>query len=86
MDGDILVHEGTFAPGMEAKALAYGHSTVLQAAQIAARARVKQLVLTHFSSRFDDQAVIALVEAAREVFPNTIAAHDYMDVNIPKPV
>ncbi|MBW7477609.1 ribonuclease Z [Paenibacillus oenotherae] len=86
MDSDLLVHEGTFAPGMEEKARAYGHSTVLQAAQIAALAKVKQLVLTHFSSRFDDHAITTLVEAAREAFPNTVAACDYMDVNIPKPI
>lgn len=85
-DADLLVHEGTFAPGMEVKSAAYGHSTVTQAAEVAASAEVKQLVLTHFSSRFDKEEIVSLVEAAREVFPNTIAADDYLEVQIPRPV
>lgn len=85
-DANLLVHEGTFGPGMEAKAAAYGHSTVLQAAETAASAGVKELVLTHFSSRFDQEEIGSLLEAAREVFPHTIAADDYMEVDIPKSV
>jgi ribonuclease Z len=81
-DADLLVHEATFAAGMEEKAAAYGHSTVLQAAQIAARADAKRLVVTHFSSRFDDIAVEQLVADAQTVFPNTEAAYDYFETKI----
>jgi len=85
-DADLLVHEATFAPGMEEKAAAYGHSTVLQAAQIAARADVKRLVVTHFSSRFDDKAVAQLVADVKAVFPNIEAAYDYFELYVPKPL
>jgi ribonuclease Z len=86
MNADVLVHEATFATGMEEKAKAYGHSTALQAAHTAARAGAKRLILTHFSSRFDDEAVAQLVDDVKPVFANIEAAHDYLAVCIPKPV
>ncbi|MFC5648429.1 ribonuclease Z [Paenibacillus solisilvae] len=76
-DADLLVHEGTFSGGMEEKAYAYGHSTVLQAAKAASEAKVKQLVMTHFSSRFDDEAIEQLVLDAKEIFEHSAAAYDY---------
>jgi ribonuclease Z len=79
-DADLLVHEATFAAGMEEKAAAYGHSTVLQAAQIAVRANAKRLVVTHFSSRFDDKEVAQLVADVKSVFPNIEAAYDYFEL------
>ncbi|MBP3963394.1 ribonuclease Z [Paenibacillus lignilyticus] len=81
-DADLLVHEATFAGGMEEKAAAYGHSTIRQAAEIAAEAGVKRLVVTHFSSRFDDEAVAELVKDARTIFPYTDAAFDYAEFQV----
>ncbi|GGD63909.1 ribonuclease Z [Paenibacillus nasutitermitis] len=81
---DLLVHEATFGAGMEEKAEAYGHSTVLQAAEIAAKAGVRQLLLTHFSSRFDDEAVEKLTADAQTIFPDTVAARDYLEIHVPR--
>lgn len=81
-DADLVVHEATFAAGMEEKAAAYGHSTVLQAATIASRAGAKKLVLTHFSSRLDAEALLELVEAAKGIVPDSLAAEDYMEIHI----
>ncbi|MBW7458707.1 ribonuclease Z [Paenibacillus sepulcri] len=82
---DLLVHEATFAAGMEEKAAAYGHSTVVQAAQIASRAGARKLVLTHFSSRFDDEAVEGLIADAQSIFPASAAAYDYLEILVPRP-
>lgn len=81
---DLVVHESTFAAGMEEKAAAYGHSTVLQAAQVAATAKAKRLAMTHFSSRYDDEAIAKLVQDAQTIFPNTVAAYDMLELNIPR--
>ncbi|WP_409340642.1 ribonuclease Z [Paenibacillus sp. MBLB4367] len=83
-DADLLVHEATFAAGMEEKAAAYGHSTVLQAAQIASKAGAKRLAVTHFSSRFDRDEIAELVESVKSVFPNVVAANDYLELAISK--
>ena len=50
---DMLVCESTFANAEAALARDYGHLTAGQAGQIAARARARLLVLTHFSQRYE---------------------------------
>ncbi|RAP78218.1 ribonuclease Z [Paenibacillus montanisoli] len=84
-DADLVVHEATFAGGMEEKAANYGHSTFRQAAEIALAAGAKRLVVTHFSSRFDDAAVQELVADARHIFANTEAAADFAEFPIKRP-
>lgn len=80
---DLLVHEGTYAPGLEREAHGRGHCTVADAAHIAKAAGVKQLVVTHISPKHPD--VRELGEAAREIFPNTHVARDFSEYNIPVP-
>jgi len=53
---DMLVCESTFANAEAALARDYGHLTAGQAGQIAARARVRRLVLTHFSQRYESES------------------------------
>jgi ribonuclease Z len=76
---DVLVHDSTFGSDY-AQANDYGHSTAQQAAFIAQRAKVQQLVLTHFSARYRD--VRPLLEEARKVFPATEAAHDFLEMDV----
>ncbi len=51
---DLLYHEATFLHEMHLKAESTGHSTALQAATIAKKAKVNKLLLGHFSSRYAD--------------------------------
>lgn len=78
-DADLLVHEATFAGGLEEKAQAYGHSTMHQAAEIAREAGAKRLIVTHFSSRYDDEAVAEMIEDAKSIFPNIEPAADFAE-------
>ncbi len=50
---DVLSHEATFQKGMEEKAAIATHSTSEQAGTFARAARAKNLVLTHFSGRYE---------------------------------
>ena len=52
---DLLYHEATFLDAHENLAEKTKHSTVTQAAKIAQLAKVKRLVLGHFSSRYRDK-------------------------------
>jgi len=73
---NVLVHEATLDSSLEEGALEYGHSTARAAAEMAKAADVDQLILTHISNRYDS---VDLLEAeAREIFPNTVLAHDFM--------
>jgi len=62
-----LYHEATFMDDMLERANITHHSTALQAAQIAARNKVRNLIIGHFSSRY--KSLAPLLEEARTVFP-----------------
>ena len=66
---NLMYHEATYASDNEAMAAKYFHSTARQAATVALEAQVGQLLLGHYSSRYDNENV--LLNEAREVFANT---------------
>jgi ribonuclease Z len=63
------------------KAAEDGHSTPSQAAEAAAEAKAKKLVLTHISARYADARV--LLEQAQKIFKNTVVAEDFMRLELP---
>lgn len=71
---DLIYHEATFADEHVDLAHKMYHSTAREAAQVAAAAGAKKLILGHFSSRYRDLNV--LLEQAREVFPETYLAEE----------
>ena len=70
----ILLCESTYADEHADLAYKHYHLTARQAAEIAKEAGAKELILTHFSARY--QNTRDLEKEAREVFPNTHAAED----------
>lgn len=64
-----LYHESTYGEDNLLMAQKYYHSTARQAALVAREAGVGQLLLGHYSSRYEDEQV--LLREAREVFENT---------------
>ncbi len=80
-DSDIIVHESTFAKDLSEIAEEKKHSTSIDAALDAKKMNAKQLVLTHISSRYNDNAQ-KLLEEAKEIFPNTILAEDLMRLKV----
>jgi len=80
-NADVLIHEATYTNQYIERSIANKHSTAKEAAEIALKANVKILVLTHFSARYSD--VNELLIEAREVFPATFIAEDLSYVEIP---
>ena len=80
-NADMLIHDSTLGNDLAEKAKEDGHSTPSQAAGTAKKARVKQLVLTHISARYEDPNV--LLKQAREIFKNTVVAEDFMIIEVP---
>jgi len=79
-DADVLIHDCTLANELLDKAIESGHSTPWEAAEVAKKARVKQLVLIHVSPRYVDDAV--LLKEAQQVFPNVTVAKDLMELEV----
>ena len=67
---DLLYHEATFLDELKEMAVYTGHSTAKEAAMIAKQANAGQLIIGHFSNRYNDFRVLK-AEAA-EIFENTI--------------
>jgi ribonuclease Z len=73
-DADLLYHEATFMHHMLKSAEEKHHSTTLQAGEIAKRARVKRLLIGHYSARYDD--LRPLLNETATVFPNVELAEE----------
>ncbi|MFH6968063.1 ribonuclease Z [Flavobacterium sp. FlaQc-28] len=71
---DVLYHESTFLESEAPLALKTLHSTAKEAAQIALKANVKQLVLGHYSTRYD--GIERFKQEAESVFPNVLLGDD----------
>lgn len=82
LESDYVIHEATFKAGQEEMAYAYFHSTTVQAAETAIKARAKHLILTHISSRFTENDEAGLLEEAEVLFPNVVLAKDLMQIKI----
>ncbi|MBU5537034.1 MAG: ribonuclease Z [Candidatus Aenigmatarchaeota archaeon] len=79
-NADLLIHDGTFLELDEAQGKY--HADVTEAAKIAKKANVKQLILTHISRRYNKDDVKEMEKKAREVFPNTKVAYDFMKIEL----
>lgn len=71
---DLIYHESTFLESKMDKAIKTKHSTAKQAATIALKAKAKQLIIGHFSARYDNSD--PFLEEAKVVFNQTITAYD----------
>jgi len=77
---DLLICEATYDSSLENKGLLYKHMTSKQAAELAKRSKVKQLVLIHFSARYKD--VDKLRKDAKNYFGNVLCAEDFMKIDL----
>lgn len=80
-DADMVVCEATYTSAEQDLARSYGHMTAADAARVAAESKVRLLVLSHFSQRYDDTG--RHLAEAQAVFPNTVAATDLMRIALP---
>ncbi|MGZ4857812.1 MAG: ribonuclease Z, partial [Methanobacteriaceae archaeon] len=78
----VLIHDSTFDAFREEKAYETGHSTCYQAAEVAKKAKVHSLILTHISTRYSDTSV--LKTGAAQIFENVTVAEDLMSVEVVK--
>ena len=80
-NADLLIHDATFDEELTERAEEDGHSTPSQAARDAKKAKVKRLILTHISARYEDTS--GLLKQAQKIFRNTQVAEDFMQIEMP---
>ncbi len=77
-EADLLIHESTFLEEHKANALESKHSTTTEVAELAKKARVKKLMLFHFSARINNSKDAET--EAKKVFSNTSSAKDMEEI------
>lgn len=82
VNADILVHESTYGKGDETMARKHGHSTNMEAAQVAKDAGAKRLLLNHISPRFLSKDVSQLRRDAAQIFEAVHVVKDLEEVEV----
>ncbi|MFQ5573183.1 MAG: ribonuclease Z, partial [Nitrosopumilaceae archaeon] len=77
---NYLSFDSTFLDELNDKAVETFHSTAKEAATLAKNAHVENLILTHFSARYKDEAV--LVDEAKTIHDSVIGAKDLLEIEI----
>jgi ribonuclease Z len=73
-NADALVIESTYTDEEAEMARIFSHLTARQAAELAVRAGVKKLILTHISRRYREKDIL---KEAQAIFPNSSVARDF---------
>ncbi|MFY9579397.1 MAG: ribonuclease Z [Gaiellaceae bacterium] len=77
---DVLVTEATFSDEERERAVETLHQTATQAAELARRAEVGLLALTHLSNRYFGPEI---AREARAIFPETVVPRDFDVIEVP---
>jgi ribonuclease BN (tRNA processing enzyme) len=82
-NADLLIHDSQFSLQQREQFPDYGHSSWLEAAQVASEANVKLLALFHHDPDSSDDYLETVLEKARRIFPYTILAYEGLELNLP---
>ncbi len=74
LNADALVIESTYIEEESEMARQFSHLTARQAAELAVKANVKKLIITHISRRYREKDVL---KEAQAIFPNSFVARDF---------
>jgi ribonuclease Z len=79
---DLLYHEATFKKDLADRAKETGHSTTYEAATMAKKSAVKNLLIGHFSQRY--KILDELLIEAKDTFRNTLLAESGLELDFNK--
>ncbi len=81
-NADLLIHDAQYTDEQLKEYRGRGHSSFTQAIEVAERANVKQLYLTHHDPDHDDTFLLNIEEECQKRFPNCSLAREGMEVII----
>ena len=79
-DLDLLILDASFADGQVIPG--WGHSCPKECARWAAETGVGKLALYHYNYTMTDEEIDLMEKSAKEIFPNTFTAADYMQMDL----
>jgi phosphoribosyl 1,2-cyclic phosphodiesterase len=81
-DADLLIHDAQFTDEELKKRRGWGHSSFSQAIEVAEKANVKMLALTHHDPDHDDSFLRKMEKKCQERFKNCFLAREKMEIEI----
>jgi len=81
-DADVLIHDGQYTPKEYQKFKGWGHSTWQHAVEVAMKAHVKELIITHHDPDHNDDMLDEMEAACQRVFPDSLFAKEGLEVKV----
>jgi phosphoribosyl 1,2-cyclic phosphodiesterase len=78
-DADVLIHEAQYTPEELPHYRGWGHSSWAQAVEVAEKAQVKLLIITHHDPDHNDEFLREVEKQCQARFPNTFLAREKME-------
>jgi phosphoribosyl 1,2-cyclic phosphodiesterase len=79
---DLLIHDAQFTPEEKRERAAWGHSSWLEAIQVAKDAGVRNLALFHHDPDHSDDELEEIERQAQAVFPDTFLAREGLEITL----
>jgi ribonuclease BN (tRNA processing enzyme) len=83
---DMLIHDAQYLHGeyysRSKSKKGWGHSTIEMAAEVAAKAQVKKLVLFHHEPQHDDPAMGRIARLSKKLFASSIVAYQGLELKL----
>lgn len=79
-NADLLIHDGQYTSEEYEKFVGWGHSSFEQAVEVAKRANVKKLIITHHDPDHNDDCLDEMEKQCQAMFPNSCFAKEGMEV------
>lgn len=81
-NADLLVHDGQYTPEQLKTHKGWGHSSYEQAIEVAEKAGVKKLAITHHDPEHNDAFLTRLEKKCQKRLPNCVFARENMEIII----
>lgn len=79
-NADLLIHDGQYTDEEYKTHRGWGHSTWRQAVEVATKAKVKQLIITHHDPDHDDNFLDLIEKECKQEFAGCVLAKEGMEV------
>ncbi|MBN2365799.1 MAG: hypothetical protein JXL67_06505 [Calditrichaeota bacterium] len=83
-NANVLIHDAQYSLKEYDIFQGFGHSTFEMACEVAKKAKVKKLILSHHDPKHTDQELQDLETEARKIFPETSVAAEFMEFFFPE--